>query len=260
MTDLFEEVEDELRRDQYMKAARKAAPWAIGALVGALLIGGGIVGYATFKNRSAENASQSYDAALKIASQGDMEGAFNAFGEIAGKGPAIYRYMALSHQAGIRAQQQRTEDAVALLDKAAGEAPGGDAGELVSDFAALKAAWLLIDTAPYDQIETRLKPLIEDERPFRANALFTLGVAKLKAGRKDEARADFNTLSTMLGAPEPLTQSAQVAVELIDSGAGEVLGQVITQATALPSPQFELTPEMLQQLMQQQGAQGGAAQ
>lgn len=260
MTDLFEEVEEELRRDQLKRFGQKVAPWAIGVLAGVVVIGGGLVGYDAWQTRRAEAASVAYDEALNQVQQGDLEGAFNAFGEASAGAPAIYRYMALSQQAGIRVQQRRNEDALALLDQAADAAPRGKAGLIVADFARIKAAMLVLDTAPLEQTQARLDPLTGEDRPYSAVACYLRALARLKAGRKDEARAEFMAVSALLDAPDAITQQAQAAVRLIDTGAADLLPDVTARTLALPAPQFELTPEMLQQLLQQQGAQGVPAQ
>ena len=60
---------------------------------------------------------------------------------------------------------------------------GRTAIPLIADAARLKSALALMDTAPYADIETRLKPLLDEKRPYRIAAREALAMAKLKAGK-----------------------------------------------------------------------------
>ena len=60
----------------------------------------------------------------------------------------------------------KTTDAVALYNSAAKAAPN----KILGDFARLRAAQALLDTTPYPQLETRLTPLIGQNKPFDLDA------------------------------------------------------------------------------------------
>jgi hypothetical protein len=256
VVDLFEEVEEDLRADKVKSAARRALPWVLGLTVGVVVIGGGFVGWRLWDDARTAKASQAYDAIIRGESAQDAESAFAAFGDIAKKAPGAYRAMSLMNQGAIRMDQGNTKEAVALLDEAANAAPRNKAGQILADAARLKSALALLDDAPYAESEERLKPLTEDGRPFRALAMEALALAKLSAGKTQEARADFLVLSAAVDAPQSLTQRAKAAVDLIDSGAAGSISAAVKAAKALPPPGggMQLPPEILQQL-QAQGVQ-----
>ena len=91
-----------------------------------------------------------------------------------------------------------------------------------------------MDTAPYPQVETRLKALIGEKHPFTLNAREMLAMAKLQAGKTQEARGDFNALSLTLGVTPGMRGRAQGAIALIDSGQAGLVGQVVRTAATLP--------------------------
>lgn len=265
MVDLFDEVEEDLRADKLKSAVRRSLPWVLGLVFGVLVIGGGFVGWTLWETSRTHKASEAYDAILRGKTAQDPESAFNAFGDIAKKAPGAYRTLALMNQASIRLSQDRDKEAVELFDKAAKAAPRGKAGEILADAARLKSALALMDDAPYADTEKRLKPLTEEGRPYRALAMEQLALAKLSAGKTQEARAEFLVLSTALDAPPALTQRARAAVDLIDSGASASIGAAVKAAKALPPPNQGmqgLPPEILQQLQAQgiQVQQGAPAQ
>ena len=114
----------------------------------------GVWGYHSWRDRNVAAASVAYDKAITELAAGDEIGAYNALAPVANDGPAAYRTLALIQQGNIRAAADKTADAAALYDDAAKAAPGAFLGDL----ARLKAALVLMDTAPYPQLETRLRP------------------------------------------------------------------------------------------------------
>ena len=95
-----------------------------------------------------------------------------------------------------------------------------------------------MDSAPLAQIQERLQPLSEEDRPYRILAEEALAFAKLSAGDLQGARKDFSALKDLLDAPEGVRQRATAAVELIDSGTAKALPETLKAAAALPDPQL----------------------
>lgn len=235
MVDVFEEVEDELRTEQYKRLALRSLPWVAAALVAAAVVFGAWYGLQEYNARKAAQAGETYQAAIESYSKGDLQTAYNQFGEVAKNGPGPYKSLALQVQGGLRLRENRVKDAVALFDASAKAAPGGAAGALIGDAARLKSALALLDDAPYADIEARLKPLIEDGRPYRPLALETLALAKLRAGKLKEARADFESLKNALDAPQGMIERANSGIALIDSGAASTVAAVVKAAQAAPA-------------------------
>ncbi len=103
-----------------------------------------------------------------------------------------------------------------------------------------------MDTAPYDAIQQRLQPLTDAKRPYYVAAREGLAMAKLRAGRLKDARADFVVLTLLPGASQATRQRAQLALMAIDSGSGAAsLPAVVQAATKLPPspPQAMLSPQ-----------------
>ncbi|MFC3078335.1 tetratricopeptide repeat protein [Phenylobacterium terrae] len=234
MVDLFEEVEEQLRSDRYKALAFKALPWVLGALAAALLIAFGVWGLQEYRQRAAAGASEQYAAAMEALQQGRTEEADRLFGEVADSPSRAYKALALLQQGGIRMTEGKRDEAVKLFDQAAAAAPD----ELLGDAARLKSAFALMDSAPLAQLQERLEPLSEEDRPYRILAEEALAFAKLSAGDLQGARKDFSALKDLLDAPEGVRQRAEGAVELIDSGTAKALPETLKAAAALPDPQL----------------------
>lgn len=232
MVDFVEEVEERLRAERYAGFARRYLPWFIAAVAAALVGWVGVWGYDTWRDRNIGQASIAYDKAMVELARGDQTGAYNAFAPIARSGPPAYRTLALMQQANIRLGAGKGAEAFALYDAAAKAAPN----QIFGDLARLRAAQVLMDTAPFAQVETRLKALIGNDRPYSLEAKEMLAMAKLQAGKAQEARGDFNALSLTLGVTPAMRARAQGAIALIDSGQAPLVGQVVRSAATMPPP------------------------
>lgn len=230
MVDIFEEVDEQLRSDRLAVLARRYLPWIAGVLVLALAIALGVWGYTAYQQKNAETASQAYSDGLDKLSQGDFDAAYAKFGEAAAKPTPGYQALALMQQAGVRMDQKRVPEAVALFDRAA----AATSNPVIADAARLKSAFALLDTAPYDQVEARLKPLMDSDRPFHALAREALGMAKLNAGKPQAALGDFQVLALMADAPQDVRERAQAAITLIKAGTAIGLPATVKAAKVLP--------------------------
>ena len=144
----------------------------------------------------------------------------------------LARRVALMQQAGLKATAGKTDEAVSLFDQAAKSAPN----PILADLASLRAAELLVDTAPYAQVQQRLLPLADAKRPYTLYAREALAMAKLMAGKTAEARRDFSVLSLSLGVPDDIRQRCQVAINLIDAGQTASAVAAVKIAASMPPP------------------------
>ena len=249
MVDLFDEVEEQLRSDRYKTLAFRALPWVIGIAVLALAAALGWWWWQDRQDKSAAAAAEQYTAAIESYAKRDETRAFGQFDEVAKSGPPVYRAMALMQQGGMRLEDGKSDEAVALFDQAAQAAPD----PLLEDLARLNSAFALLDTAPYAQLEERLTPLTEDDRPYRAEAKEALAFAKLMAGQTTQARGDFAVLSLSPESPDAVRERARAAMEMIDSGSAKALPAAVKAAAAMPPPQPQPQAQPVP-------AQSGAAQ
>lgn len=238
MTDLFTEVDEQLRSERLRVLAIKIAPWAVGLLIAVLA---GIAGYHFWRDYSAgreAKASEQYAAALETLSAGNNDKAFQAFGALAKDAPAGYKSLALMQQAGLRMASGKPAEAVALYDEAARAAQD----PMIEDAAKLKAAMALMDTAPLKDVEARLTPLVAENRPYRPEAMEALAFARLAAGDLKKARDDFSVIAIMPGASDTARGRAAAAKALIDSGSAKQVPAVVKAAAAAPQPSKSGTP------------------
>jgi hypothetical protein len=241
VVDFVEEVEERLRAERYASFANRWLPLIIAAVVAVVVGWLGVWGWRTWQDRNIGRASVAYDAAMTNLGAGDQTGAFTALTPVAKDGPAAYRALALMAQADIRLGADKPAEAASLYDAAAKAAPNA----VFRDLARLRAAEALMDTAPYPQIQTRLTPLIGDKKPYDLLAREALAMAKIQAGKLQEARGDLNALSLTLGVTAAMRSRAQAAIQLIDSGQAAQVGRIVGQAATMPPSVGAIPPSLL---------------
>jgi hypothetical protein len=239
LADVFEEVEGQLRAERYRSLGRRLLPWLIGLAALALVVSLAVWGYGRWREGASSSASVEYAAGMEALAAGNGAEAQRRFTTVSeGRSPA-YKSLALMQLAGVRLNENKAQEAVALLDRAAEAAPT----PLIADDAALKAAFLMMDTGSLAEIERRLNPLREEGRPYRGLAREAWAMAQIGAGKPQEARREFVVLSNMLGTSETARARAQAMIAAIDSGAAAQTPAILRAAPTAPA-QPQPTPSV----------------
>jgi len=188
LSDIFREVEEDIRREQAKQIWDKYGLYILGAAL-ALIIGvAAVVGWRAYIQSQNEDMSARYEAVAKAAETGSAAEAAKAFEELAKSGHGGYAALAQLREAAALQQAGEDEKAVAAYDAltASGKAP-----QILRDLAKVKAAFMLLDTASYDDIKARLMPLTGADQPWRNPAREALGLAAYKAQAHAEAQTYF---------------------------------------------------------------------
>jgi len=237
VSDIFEETEEDLRAQKWVDIVKASVPWVGAFLVAALILALASWGWQSWQEKVRDTASENFQAALDANAKGDTATAKAKFDDVSKHGNGAYKAMALMELAGMAEADKKTDEAVKDLDAAA-KATGDP---VMSDLAALKAAYLLMDKSSFADIQKRLSPLAADKRPLSALAKEALAMAKIQAGDIKGARADLQVLSVSLDAPDGVKQRASLVMDAIDSGAISVA----QAAVKLPEAAMPQLPQMM---------------
>lgn len=182
MSDIFNEVDEEVRREQLKKLWDRFGVLIVAA---AVLIVAAVAGwriYDYWENKKAAQFGDQYEAASALADQGKHDEARAAFDKLAAGGAAGYRVLAqLRAAAELAATDPKA--AVAAYDALAGNSA---TGQPLQDLAAVRAGLILVDTAGFDEMRSRMEPLSGAGAPFRHSARELLALAAWRAGKQDE--------------------------------------------------------------------------
>lgn len=218
MSDVFHEVEEELRRDKATELLKRHGSKLLGVALAIVLGVGGWRLYESymFKERSADGAA--FESALADLNAGKPEGA-TALTALAAKKsgayPALARLRLASDLAAKAKDDASRADAVSAYDAIAADA--ALPAEL-RDFAKLRAAYALVDHAPYADIEKRLMPLADKDGAYRHSAREGIALAAYRAGQFDKALDALQAIILDTDAPAGLRQRAELLLAVVRSG------------------------------------------
>ncbi len=147
MSDIFHEVDEEVRREQLKKLWDRYGIYVVAAAFVVVAAVGGWRGYEWWEAKKAAEAGAAFEAAIALSDGGKHAEAEAAFAKIAADGTPGYRVLARMREAAELAQRDR-KAAVAAYEEIAAD---GAVGPVLQDLAALRAAALLVDAAAFDR-------------------------------------------------------------------------------------------------------------
>jgi hypothetical protein len=192
VADIFQEVDEEVRRDQLKKLWERYQYYVFAGAVLVVLAVAGWRAYDWWETKKSAEAGAAFEAAIALSGQGKHAEAEAAFNKIAEDSTATYRELALLRGAAEVAQTD-PKAAVAAYDKvAANSSVRAD----LRDLASLRAGALLLDAGSYADARTRLEPLAGADHTFKHTARELLALSAWRAGDTTGAKHWIETINT----------------------------------------------------------------
>lgn len=210
MSDIFQEVDEEVRREQLKKLWDRYGYLVVIAAVLVVAAIGAWRGYQWWEAKKAAEAGAAFEAASTLAEAGKHGEAEAAFAKVAVDGTSGYRHLARLREAAELAQTD-AKAAITLYDKIAAD---GAVGPVLQDLAALRAGALMIDTASFAQAQQRLEPLTADGRTFRHTARELLALAAWRTGDSATAKRWFDMIIADIQTPAATRNRVEMLMAL----------------------------------------------
>lgn len=215
MSEIFDEVQEEVRREQLRKLWERYSTLIV-AVAFLIVAGvGGWRGYLYWEGRKAQEAGAQFEAAVALADEGKSAEAEAAFLKIAAEAPQGYRTLA-KFRAAAELGKRDAAAAVKLYDQIAADRSVPAAEQ---DLAALRAASLLVDTGSYADIKARLEPLTAQNRTFRHSARELLAVSAWRNKDMAAARQWIDSVNTDAASPQTLRSRMEALQALLPPAA-----------------------------------------
>ncbi len=214
MSDIFREVDEEVRRDQALEFWKKYQNYIIAAVVLILFATAGWRFYDWRRTQAAEAAGARFEDALALERAGKDADAAAAFAKLASDAPRGYAVLARLADAASLAKSD-PDRAISAYDTLADDA---SISPLFRDAARLRAAILRLDNGQTEKAKTALESLSTPGGSFRSTARELLGANALAAGDYDAAGKWLDMIVADPEAPASARQNAEMMLGLVRSG------------------------------------------
>ena len=214
MSDIFREVDEEVRRDKAEEFWRKYQNYF---LVAALLVVLATAGWRYWDYRRlqmAQAVGAQFEQALELGRTGKDAEAAAALGRIAADAPNGYRVLARLAEAAVVAKTDPAR-AIASYDALADDAT---IGALFQQTARLRAALLRLDAGQTDRARAALEALAAPGGAYRGTAREMLAAAALAAQDYPAAGKWLDMIVTDPDSPPTLRQTAELLLGIVGSG------------------------------------------
>jgi hypothetical protein len=231
--DIFREIDDELKREQYAKLWDKYGYLVIGVALAVVLSVAGYKFWVYQQQQQAQKFGTRFMQAVDLERAGDKDKAQLAFTQIAQDGPRGYATLAKLRDAAGKAAKGDTAAAVGeyeSLSKDSGVAP------VLQQFSTIQAAMLRVDKADEAEMNSRLSAIADGNSSWRHTARELLGLAAFKAGNYAEAEKRYNRILSDQQAPAGVRERAETMISLI------VQANAAKPAAAAPAPETKAAP------------------
>ncbi|HVX76689.1 MAG TPA: tetratricopeptide repeat protein [Bradyrhizobium sp.] len=211
MSELFDEVSEDVRREQLKKLWDK---YSILIIAAAFLIIAAVAGWRGYEYLQAKKAGQigaAFNKAIELSEQNKHAEAEAAFNSIAATAPSGYRMLARL-RAAAEAARRDPQAAVKMYDEIAADR---SADALEQNLAKIRAASLLVDTAPYSEMLQRLEPETTPEAAFRHTARELLALSAWRANDMTAARKWLDLIANDAETPPGLRSRAEAMQALL---------------------------------------------
>jgi hypothetical protein len=211
VSELFDEVNEDVRRDQLKKLWDRYSIYIIAAVLLIIAAVGGWRGYQYLEAQKAAAAGAAFDKAAELSEANKHAEAEAAFADLAAKAPAGYRVLARLRTAAEVARRDQPA-AAKMFDEIAADRSVGVAEQ---DLARVRAAQLLLESTTYPDMKTRLEAAAAPGATFRHTARELLALSAWRANDSAAARQWLDLIANDGETPPSLRSRAEALQALL---------------------------------------------
>jgi hypothetical protein len=211
VSELFDEVNEDVRREQLKKLWDQYSVLIVAAALLIIAAVGGWRGYQYLEAKKAAQAGAAFDKAVELSEQNKHAEAEAAFKSLAATAPSGYRLLARLRVAGEVATSD-PKAAVKLYDDIAADR---SIDTLDQELAKIRAAQLLVDTSSYPDLLARLEPETAPTAAFRHTARELLALSAWHANDTTSARKWLDMIANDGETPPGLRSRAEALQALL---------------------------------------------
>ena len=211
MSELFDEVDEEVRREQLKKLWDQYSIYIIAAALLIIAAVAGWRGYQYLEAKKAVEAGAAFDVAVNLSEQNKHAEAEAAFNKLAATAPPGYRGLARRRGAAEAATLDPQQGAK-LYDEIVADRSVSAAER---DLARIRAAGLLLESASYSNMLERLEPATKPDATFRHTARELLALSAWRANDTAAARQWLDMIASDTETPAGMRSRAEALQALL---------------------------------------------
>ena len=237
MSDIFREVEEEVRQERLQKWWKKYGDYVVAGVSAIIIVVAGYKFWQHYDEQQRLKASSQYQSALQLNAGGQTDLAGKAYAQIAKDAPSGYAAVAKMAEADTLLVQGKTQEALAIYTALMNKDKAG-----LGDVARIRAAWVQADTLSTEALRTLLAPLNNDKSAWRYMAREILAYRDYRDGKAQTAQKEFQALAANSDVPAAVRQRASAMVTFLRTSGGENYGTVPPPPTEPATPAQQGTP------------------
>jgi hypothetical protein len=211
VSELFDEVNEEVRREQLKQLWDKYSLYIIAVAILIVAAVGGWRGYQYLEAKKAAEAGDAFNKAVELSEQNKHSEAETAFSNLVAKAPYGYRLLSRFRLAA-ETEKRDPKAAVQMFDElAADRSIGAEQQEL----ARVRAGGILVDTASYAEMKQRLEADTAPNATFHHVARELLALSAVRANDSTAARQWLDMMSADADTPPSVRSRAEALQALL---------------------------------------------
>ncbi len=192
LADLFQEIEEDLRRDRAAQLWKRYGRYVVAVLVFVIAATASYVGWKEYRHRQQIAYGDRFASALALIQDKKEAEALSVLGSLAQDAGTGYGTLARFRAATVKLHQGDRAGAVAIYDAIAKDS---SVDPLYAQLASLYYALDTLETGNPDDLAKRLEPLTAATAPWRYSARELTALLALRKGDAAKAREDFTKLA-----------------------------------------------------------------
>ena len=210
----FKEVSADVHNDNMKKLWDTYGLQIIIAIAAILTVAVSFETFKAWRTKRAESWSDTYAVAMALQNQGRFDESMKVLKQIAETKDGIYGDIAQIQTSNILFEQGKNEEAIAILE---GIINNQDINKKMRDVTAVKLASYKLDTAPREEIEALLNPLVEENGSWANIAREMSAMLAIRDGDMEQAKALYGEILNTPNLSDGLKLRVQDLLSVLDS-------------------------------------------
>ena len=212
MTEIFQEIDEDIRRERYQKLWKKYGKYFIGSIITFIILAASYIAWQNYAENIKKNEVLFYESAVKLHQEESWNKSINKLEQFSSSSSGYYslsKFMLASTLINIG----KTSEAIEVYEKMKDD---NKIDQVFRELAAFNIILNNFDNLSNLQLQERLSPFLNEASPWFYSAQELEAFRLINIGKKSEAKAIILSLSNNSEAPSGIRSRAAELLMVID--------------------------------------------